>query len=143
MALFGLSPLFLSFLASSFFTNTDGLDVTRFLKFMALFSGAIHLIGAIFLETFPAEQESLSPLLSDFEQSGIDERAPLLPREARPESVRVINADGSVLDLFRDISFWVLAAVVFVVLGSVGNFSFIWSGCNLHRLPSVKWLCRI
>lgn len=128
MSFFGLSPLFLSVLASRFFTDpTTGLNVTRFMFFLAGASGIIHLIGAFTLR-IPTSQcgvESKSDEVAadascDEEQSSIDECRPLLHKAPR-SSVQAVDANGgnSVLHLFRDPYFWSLAFVVLVILGSV------------------------
>lgn len=128
MAFFGLSPLFLSLLASRFFTDpTTGLNVTRFMFFLAFASGITHLIGAFTLR-IPTSQcgvasksDGVAPVAScDEEQSSIDERQPLLPKTPR-SGVQAVDANegSSVLHLFRDPCFWSLAFVVLIILGSV------------------------
>jgi len=126
MTLFGLSPLFLSVLASRYFTDSStGLDVTRFLLFLALTSGIIHLVGAFTLRV-PKSQcdvalisDSLSVASSD-EESSIDERQPLLRNKAHESSIQAIPIDdgSSILNLFRDPHFWLLALILLIILGS-------------------------
>jgi hypothetical protein len=124
MALFGLSPLFLSLLASNFFTTADtGLDVAHFLKFLAIFAGAIQLFGALNLKT-PLLTENLSSP-TDPERSNTNERTALLPGKSIPETVAPVNEDGSAFDLFRDSSFWILAGVVLVNLGLVSSYLYV------------------
>lgn len=124
MALFGLSPLFLSVLASNFFSDPEtGLDVTRFLKFHATISGCVHLIGAINLRLPPASDTQATSALDDPEQAAEpDERSTLLPRKPRDYvGIQVIPMEihNSSLDLLRDCSFWVLFVVALITLGSV------------------------
>jgi hypothetical protein len=123
MTFFGLSPLFLSLLASRYFTDpTAGLDVTHFMIFLAIASGITHLVGAFTLR-IPTSQcgatsESESVVSGSDEESSIDERQHLLPNKTpRPD----VQADegNSVLHLFRDPSFWSLAFIVLIILGSV------------------------
>jgi hypothetical protein len=142
MALFGLSPLFLSLIASNFFTNPDtGLDVTSFLRFMAIFAGTIHLIGAFTLRTPQFAPEHQIPQHVDHDQqSEADERTALLPGNQNPGAVvNGVKEDGTVLELFQDTSFWILVVVTLITLGSVSC-----SSCgpkfpaDLH-MYSVRW----
>ncbi|KAI0050909.1 MFS general substrate transporter [Auriscalpium vulgare] len=127
-ALFGLSPLFLSFVASTFFTDpVTGLNVTKFLTFLAITAGSVHFVGAFNLR-LPStvsptalEPQETTPLSdNDVEgQSGADERDPLLPHKPRAEvTVVPVEEDGSALDLLRDPQFWWLACIVMITLGS-------------------------
>ncbi|KIJ68880.1 hypothetical protein HYDPIDRAFT_178843 [Hydnomerulius pinastri MD-312] len=124
MALFGLSPTFLSILASQYFTDPDsGLDVTHFLQFLAILCGCVHLFGGLTLH------EAVAGLaVADPEEP--DERTALLPNktngnghgEVQVEVVPVVDetpqVKQSALDVLKDRNFWALAFVVAVVLGS-------------------------
>jgi hypothetical protein len=126
MTLFGLSPLFLSLLASRYFTDPNtGLNVTNFVVFLAFASGIIHLIGAFTLR-IPTSQceiasESTSFVSGNDEESSTDERQPLFPNKTPRTDVHVVHVDegSSVLHLFRDPSFWSLAFIILILLGSV------------------------
>lgn len=126
MTFFGLSPLFLSLLASRYFTDpTTGLNVTHFMVFLAVASGIIHLIGAFTLR-IPTSQcgvasESDSVVSGNDEESSTDERQLLLPNKAPRLDVQAVRADegNSVLHLFKDPSFWSLVFIVLIILGSV------------------------
>jgi hypothetical protein len=124
MALFGLSPLFLSVLASSFFTDPEkGLDVTRFLRLHAMVAGCIHLIGAITLRLpSVSEPKAMSPIDDPEQTTEPDERSALLPGKP-PSDVALVQVDehNSAMDLLRDRNFWTLFLVSLVVLGSVGH----------------------
>ncbi|KAH9934659.1 MFS general substrate transporter [Fomitopsis serialis] len=62
LAIFGLSPLFLSWIATEFFTPTDGvLDVTRFFTFMALLTGVVNFLGALILPGPAAADMPVAP----------------------------------------------------------------------------------
>jgi hypothetical protein len=128
MTFFGLSPLFLSLLASRYFTDPiTGLDVTHFMIFLAFASGITHLIGAFTLRIPTSQCEVASASESDSvvsrndEESSTDERQPLLPNIPPRSDVQAVHADegSSVLYLFRDPSFWSLAFIVLIILGSV------------------------
>lgn len=113
MALFGLSPLFLSFVASSCFNGgADGtLNVVSFLAFLAISSGVVHIIGAVNLRVPNAH---LPPILPARDEEA-DETTTLLPdRENSPR--------GSLLDLLRDPYFWILFMLLVVILGPVSAF---------------------
>jgi len=122
MALFGLSPLFLSVLASSFFTDPEtGLNVTRFLKFHAIVAGFIHLIGAVTLKLPAVSEPTALSAVGDPEQATEpDERSALLPRKPPGDVDVLVPADqhSSTMDLLRDRNFWTLFLVSLVVLGS-------------------------
>ncbi|KAH7889317.1 MFS general substrate transporter [Phlebopus sp. FC_14] len=124
MALFGLSPTFLSILASTYYSNPDtGLDVTRFLRFLAILCGCVHVIGAF---TMRPIEELPEPIPTDAEeQAEVSERTSLLPNKtnATPDSQGAPVADAeiktqSALDVLKDRHFWALAFVVFIILGS-------------------------
>ncbi|KAI9466248.1 MFS general substrate transporter [Lactarius psammicola] len=124
MTLFGLSPLFLSLLASTFFTDpSTGLDVPRFLNFLALASGIVHLIGAFNMRLckpqYIAPSTPASVSTSDEERS-IDEREPLLSNKPHRSDSQVISiGEGrSVIELLKDSHFWLLAFVALIILGS-------------------------
>ncbi|KAH9001232.1 major facilitator superfamily domain-containing protein [Lactarius akahatsu] len=124
MTLFGLSPLFLSLLASTFFTDPPtGLDVPRFLKFLALASGIVHLIGAFNMRLCKPQcitpSTPASAPTSDEERS-IDEREPLLPNKPHRSESQIIPIGESrpVIELFKDSHFWLLALVALIILGS-------------------------
>lgn len=128
MTFFGLSPLFLSLLSSRYFTDpTTGLNVTRFMIFLALASGITHLIGAFTLR-IPTSQcgvasDTDSVVSSNDEESSTDERQPLLSNKTPRPDVQAVHVDEgrSALHLFRDPSFWSLAFVVLIILGSVSS----------------------
>jgi hypothetical protein len=147
MALFGLSPLFLSVLASNFFTDpVTGLNVTRFLKFYAMMTGCVHLIGTITLR-LPLVSEHNEPCIDDPEPTAEpDERSALLPSKP-PNDVEVlivpVNEHGSLVDLLRDCNFWTLFFVALVVLGSVSQLCvtkfFVLNGFSLVRNGTFQY----
>jgi hypothetical protein len=129
MALFGLSPLFLSLLASKYFTDpSTGLNVTHFLFFLALTSGIIHLVGAFILH-FPkshkvtsASECAPSTVATSYdEECSVDECQPLLINEVPQSNVQAMSVDegGSILRLLKDPHFWLLALISLIILGSV------------------------
>jgi hypothetical protein len=112
MALFGLSPLFLSFVASSFFTDgAASLDLVQFLAFLAILTGIVHIIGASNLRVFNHHLPVVVPLQNDES----DETTALLCPEGRN------NGNGSSLELVRDPYFWVFFMLLAVTLGPVST----------------------
>ncbi|KAI6040633.1 MFS general substrate transporter [Pisolithus marmoratus] len=98
-ALFGLSPTFLSILAT---------------------------LGAFTMHVLPPAEECTSqPFGADAEDQAADECTSLLSKANSAASVEVVPATDedlrsqSALDVLKDINFWVLGFVVFVILGSV------------------------
>ncbi|KAJ3925306.1 MAG: major facilitator superfamily domain-containing protein [Lentinula lateritia] len=116
MSMFGLSPLFLSYVAGRFFsdTSTGSLDVTRFLLFLAISTGIVHLAGALVL-TVPST--TTSPSSSTLETDSIsNERSRLLDRGQSPHCTSDPR-DSSALELLRDSNFWLLALYMVMILG--------------------------
>ncbi|KAI0724111.1 MFS general substrate transporter [Fomitopsis betulina] len=63
LAVFGMSPLLLSWLATHFFTPPESvLDVTRFFTFMAVLTGVVNFAGAILLPGPAAAELPMAPL---------------------------------------------------------------------------------
>lgn len=129
MALFGLSPLFLSVLASTWFTNNAGdLEVTNFVAFMAILAGSVHIIGAINLRTPDTTKmlrstNNISRRLRDSCEDhegahAADERTPLVQISSASSEQR-----QSVLDLLKDPYFLLLGSLVLVALGTVSTIS--------------------
>ena len=144
MALFGLSPLFLSIIASNFFTDDAGvLDVTNFVAFMAILAGVVHVIGAINLHApvashtqrrvEPSDRRSHSRSDDREVAATADERTSLL-RGNSPQ----VTQQQRVLDLLKDPYFILLGFIVLVTLGSVSpRLFYLLISAHLH--PSVRW----
>ncbi|TFK54969.1 MFS general substrate transporter [Heliocybe sulcata] len=125
MALFGLSPLFLSAIASTFFTEPNsGLQVSRYLTFLAVFVGLVNLLGTVSLWTpkriaryGPELEAESSRQAQAIEQP--DERSLLLPGKAATVRVEVsaIDEHASALSLLKNHHFWVLAMIMLLVCG--------------------------
>lgn len=119
MALFGLSPLFLSLIASAYFTDTSSglLNVSRYKGFLAILTGVVYLSGAYSLRGL-AGNASYSK--RDQETEEPNEDTILLPRRADSES----QVDGSVFTLLKDKNFWLLAVFCAFLFGAVSTLSF-------------------
>ena len=139
LALFGLSPLFLSLAASHFFTDSErGLDVTHFLNFVALLAGSVHLLGALTLSIPSPPSVVFATAESDAEQY-ISEQTPLLgdADEAKPVS----TVQRPVVELLRDPCFWILLPVIGTTLGLVCCLSRVRDRIYLIDQPhSARWL---
>jgi len=148
MALFGLSPLFLCLLASTFFTDpSTGLDAPRFLNFLALTSGVIHLLGAFNMRLCKAQHMSpLTPASASAseEERSIDEREPLLPNKPISSDSQVIpiGEGRSVIELLKDSHFLLLAFVALITLGScemiISNIGTIVLSLNSEHTSSIE-----
>ncbi|KAJ4495660.1 major facilitator superfamily domain-containing protein [Lentinula lateritia] len=111
-----ISSIFLSYVAGRFFsdTSTGSLDVTRFLLFLAISTGIVHLAGALVL-TVPST--TTSPSSSTLETDSIsNERSRLLDRGQSPHCTSDPR-DSSALELLRDSNFWLLALYMVMILG--------------------------
>ncbi|KIM29113.1 hypothetical protein M408DRAFT_329119 [Serendipita vermifera MAFF 305830] len=117
-AFFGLSPLFLSFVASAFFSTNDGeLDVKRFLITLSITAGIAHILAAAFLRVFPTKTDHIPE--PDEEISDpvpvlhATEETPLLaqPNKPAPQS-------QTIGQLLKDVDFWLLAFSMLLLLGS-------------------------
>ena len=132
-ALFGLSPTFLTILATRYFSHPDtGLDVTHFLQFLAYMCGFVHIFGALTMHVLPPAEQCMPTLLEADPEARPEpnERTSLLPNKTdSTTTVDVVVTEDeqlrshSTVDLFKDVNFWVLAFVLFVLFGSVGSHS--------------------
>lgn len=141
MALFGLSPTFLSLLASRYFSFPDGqIDVTHFLQFLAIFCGCVHIVGGFTMHVIPpAPEEASKVVVVASDPEAPNERTTLLPNKTNgndadhvqvqvdvaPVSDECPESKQSALDILSDRNFWALAFIVFVVLGSVSQHTHI------------------
>ncbi|KAH9857031.1 MFS general substrate transporter [Lenzites betulinus] len=133
MSIFGLSPLFLSLVASRYFTAPDEtLDAARFFTFMATLTGVVHFISTLIFYANPVPHQEAPDSAPDSrsvdaESLGAEEeQEPLLadrtPKPKDPVSVHIVAVEepthGSTLDLFRDPYFWILCLWMLLVAGS-------------------------
>ncbi|KAH9901081.1 MFS general substrate transporter [Cubamyces lactineus] len=137
MSIFGLSPFFLSLVASTYFTPLEQtLDVPRFFTFMAVLTGIVHFLSTLIFYANPVSREDApadglgegtSTSAESSTHGALEEAEPLLADDARPKpkdptSVHVIPVEepqhGSTLDLFKDPHFWVLAFWMLLIVGA-------------------------
>ncbi|CAL1704917.1 unnamed protein product [Somion occarium] len=142
MALFGFSPLVLSVVANRFFTHQDtGLDVTHFLALIAFLAGSTHLLGALCMQgpepkalvdtpTIAMEDEENTPSTSTpsepLDNESDNEAQPLLYSNKLKHATVHAEVDviavpepehGTVGDLLKDTYFWLLIAILVVLIG--------------------------
>ncbi|KIY50968.1 MFS general substrate transporter [Fistulina hepatica ATCC 64428] len=118
MALFGLSPLVLSSIASTFFmdTSTDAVNVTHYMAFLAIFTGIIHALGSVILPSGPLVERA--PVVTgDLAGSSPDETTRLLNEPPDQIEGAPPSAAHSTLDLLRELDFWVFLLIVAVNVG--------------------------
>lgn len=144
MAMFSLSPLFLSVAASTFFTDPQtGLNVTHFVVFLATLSGVVNVFAAALLyitreSSQPSATVTLVPEATSSSSSiGSDsiyatpasaiESDPLLPKGPQVDveiiELPIVEPDGTVFDLLKDPQFWILSFLTFVGIGTVSFWS--------------------
>lgn len=120
MALFGLSPLFLTSVASKWFTDhtTGLLHVVQFTAYLALISGLVHLFGALAFSFAQCNSKDIQASSPDPETQP-HEGSRLLPREERveytPESH--IKTDTT-LGFLTDRHVWLLIIFCICILGT-------------------------
>lgn len=128
MALFGLSPLILSFLASTWFMEPQrGLNVADYTASLAVLTAIIHLIGAVTLRIEPPiHEEPLNTSHGDIpaRENNSDESDPESETSALLPKKLYLGKYDSFKDVLRDRHFWILALVSLLILGSVSNFLF-------------------
>lgn len=128
LALFGLSPLFLSYVASlpTFQLSNGELNAPRFLAFLAVGAGSIHLVSTFGLRVRydvscveePDSTEASVPNTDDTERTPLL-KSPITPPNSPPNRVReYAEEDGSVVALLSDSSFWLFAIVFLIITGS-------------------------
>lgn len=114
MALFGLSPLFLSVVASKYFTDpqTKTLDVSQFMLFLAILTTTVYLLGAVNLRNIIPDSDSAPERLSSSDvEEDIRETTALLPKPTP-------TSDPTVADLLRSQDFWLLMVFCILTLGA-------------------------
>ena len=137
MAVFGLSPLFLSVLSSTFFTDpaTGLLQAVPFLMSLAIATIATHVLGMLAYRSL-APDTTTTLTSSDQERVGsINEHTALLPSK-RP--------DSTLPDCLRDRYFWLLVLYCLLVIGAVSMHSaFTTTPLFISLSRSPKWSSQI
>lgn len=132
LAVFGMSPLLLSWLATHFFTPPESvLDVTRFFTFMAVLTGVVNFAGAILLPGPAAAELPMAPLRDETAL----EADPEDDVEAHEETSLLASSIQSLtgldalfaetpehltaLQLLRNPYFWLFSTSIALVVGAV------------------------
>jgi len=117
MALFGLSPLFFSVIASTFFSDpaTEALNVTHYTRFLAIFNSIAYVGGFFFLQQIPRNVNCVerTETQSDSVTQAVNEDSPLLAVS------RIKPADPTISELLRLPEFWLLGIFGVLTLGLV------------------------
>ncbi|KAF8969984.1 major facilitator superfamily domain-containing protein [Flammula alnicola] len=119
MALFGLSPLFYSVIATTFFMDptTGLLNVVSFTAFLALTTGFVYIPGWLNLRRFPINSTGgIEPNSSHVEGAIAAETTPLLASEST-EHPSGRPLDPTVGELLKKVDFWLLAIFCIFTLG--------------------------
>jgi hypothetical protein len=119
MALFGLSPLFFSVIASKFFTDpiSGVLNVANYTSFIALFNSIVYVAGFVFLQRVPCTSDlaHTAEAQDDPVTPPETEHTPLLTSSRKP-------ADPTIPELLKLPDFWLLAIFCVLLLGLVRIF---------------------
>jgi len=124
MALFGLSPLFLSVVATNCFTDpaTRLLNISRFMGFLALLTGSVYILGFINLRGFKHSPHEAEITADAVEENTPQEASPLLEPTSR-NRLTMQAAGPSTIELLHRIDFWLLIIFCVLILGTVRIFS--------------------
>lgn len=123
MVMYGLSPLFLSSFATNIFTDPhSGLDLTKYLTFLAFVCGTVNMFGA-FVLTVP-KSHAVSETIDEEPGASIDETTSLLYGPGKhDEDVHVTAVpepdELSLADLLRDPYFYILFVFMSLTIGCV------------------------
>jgi len=131
LAIFGLSPLLLSWVATRFFTPPDGvLDVTRFFTFMAVLAGVVNFLGALILPgpaaadipVAPTSEETAMAHDSDEDAEAHEETSLLASSVQSLTGLDALCADQpehlSTMELLKNPYFWLFSSSISLVVGA-------------------------
>ncbi|KZT60425.1 hypothetical protein CALCODRAFT_492470 [Calocera cornea HHB12733] len=124
LSIFGLSPLFLSMVASTFFLDSETglLESTKFLIFLAVLLGTVNALGSFGLRVWPVEDSvGKDPALTASSEEPVpdmggtaDENTPLVsapqPDEEEPHQ--------PLPHLLTDVHFWSFIVVIAITTGA-------------------------
>ncbi|KAF9453242.1 MFS general substrate transporter [Macrolepiota fuliginosa MF-IS2] len=120
MALFGLSPLFLTSVASNWFTNryTGVLQVVRFTAYLAVATGVVHLMGAVAFSRAGLNSKDEHTASRDLEDYPT-ETTRLLPPGERPEYIPEVHVKtDSTLGFLKHPQLWLLVLFCICIFGA-------------------------
>jgi hypothetical protein len=112
MTLFGLSPWFLTTIASAYFTDDSGhFNAMKYMLFLAALTVFVHLVGTFALN---------GPTTNIPQSNSVDEHSPLISGESESSVVQGSMPERHIP--LKDPSFWFLGLLCFCTLGSVSNY---------------------
>lgn len=116
MALFGLSPFFLSVLATNYFTDpiTGLLNVSRYMTFLAFLTASVYTFSALVLRSAPGAAD-LTVDIRATEGVGPGESTPLLASDS--PSLNPSKIEHTTSEILKTGDFWLLAVFCFLTLG--------------------------
>ncbi|CCL98441.1 uncharacterized protein FIBRA_00438 [Fibroporia radiculosa] len=133
LAIFGMSPLFLSLVATKYFADSDaGVKVVPFFVFMSILTGTVNFFGGLILPG-PPKEGIPTEITSDEHLVGFDEVRYMDADETRsllhgPPSGKSVAGAAiipvqepkrlSSAGLLGDPSFWILASAVSLLVGA-------------------------
>ena len=123
MALFSLSPLFLSAIATNFFIRpaTGQLNIRHFMSFLALLTGFVYILGFINMQGLKHSTEPQTTP-EPVEENIAQETSPLLAPTSQSR-LTIQASNPSAMELLRRIDFWLLVFFCAFTIGAVRIFS--------------------
>lgn len=120
MALFSLSPLLLSAIATNFFIHpaTGQLNICHFMSFLALLTGFVHILGFINMQGLKQTIDQAQITSEAIEGNISQETSPLLA-SASQSRLTMQASNPSTVELLRRIDFWLLAIFCLLIVGAV------------------------
>lgn len=132
LAIFGMSPLLLSWLVTHFFTPPeDVLDVTRFFTFMAVLTGVVNLFGAVVLPGPAAAELPVVPVIDETAMEADVEDDVEAHEETSLLASSIQSLTGldalfaetpehlTALELLKNPYFWLFSTSIALVVGAV------------------------
>jgi hypothetical protein len=123
MALFGLSPLFLSTVATKFFSDpaTGQLNIYHFMRFLALLTGFVYILGFINLRGIKHSIDGARITSEVVEENTSQETTSLLAPRSRSR-LTMQASNPSTIGLLGRIDFWLLIFFCILIIGAVRIF---------------------
>ena len=124
MAIFSLSPLFLSAIATNFFIHpaTGQLNIGHFMSFLALLTGFIYTLGFINMQGLKHSIDQVQTTSEAVEENISQETSPLLAPTLQGR-LTMQASNPTTMELLRRIDFWLLTIFCIFIIGAVCIFS--------------------
>lgn len=120
MAIFSLSPLFLSAIATNFFIHpaTGQLNIYHFMSFLALMTGFVYVLGFINMQGLKPSMDQAQTASEAVEENISQETSPLLAPTSQGR-LTMQASNPSAMELLRRIDFWLLTIFCVFIIGAV------------------------